>query len=292
MCSLPASAGADPGGQLRTRTAETPIVGGRSTDPGEFDAVVAISVADKLCTGLMVSPRVAVTAAHCLAGRSPSTSVRVVTGSNLGQDSGVPATRWATYPDFCADCPGPRYDYAFVEVESAISFQESVLPVATQAEWDDAMFEGNEVTLVGYGGDQPDGTGSGRKRSVVTEINGQSSDGLEFRAGADGRDSCDGDSGGPAFVVLPDGQRRWAGITSRGSTPCGQGGYYAVPYAALCWLHEETGVDLRRDACGACDCLDMAPSDAGACRLVASEPPLRLMLPLFLVLVVWGRRRR
>ena len=48
-------------------------------------------------------------------------------------------------------------------------------------------------------------------------------------AGGDGHDSCNGDSGGPAYILV-DGGRKVAGLTSRateGATnPCGEGGIY------------------------------------------------------------------
>jgi endonuclease G len=56
----------------------------------------------------------------------------------------------------------------------------------------------------------------------------------EFVAGGEGYDSCNGDSGGPAYIIV-DGQRKVAGLTSRGikSTfrPCGDGGIYTRPDA-------------------------------------------------------------
>ena len=52
---------------------------------------------------------------------------------------------------------------------------------------------------------------------------------LEFVAGGAGFDSCNGDSGGPAYIDVA-GQRVVAGLTSRGTetarNPCGEGGIY------------------------------------------------------------------
>ena len=84
---------------------------------------------------------------------------------------------------------------------------------------------------------------------------------------------------------------RLAGITSRGSNPCGDGGFYGAPYAALCWLEEETGVDLRADGCGGCDCIDTSPPpEEGQCRVDAQAPSP--MSAAFVGLVLFGLRRR
>ena len=123
-----------------------------------------------------------------------------------------------------------------------------------------------------------------------------SSSGLEFQAGGMGLDTCSGDSGGPAFVKLAAGETVLAGVTSRGFTECGKGGFYGIPYAALCWLNTETGVDLRgAEACEACDCLATSSAEAeGRCGC-ASRDPAQPTGPLVLVAVALlglGRRRR
>src|SRR5690606_32806846 len=93
-------------------------------------------------------------------------------------------------------------------------------PITSQDEWDETMRTGESVTLVGYGED-PDAESQrgsiGIKRKVTTTITQLSPEGLEFFAGGGLRDSCEGDSGGPAFVQLSSGKWRLAGITSRGS---------------------------------------------------------------------------
>ena len=52
---------------------------------------------------------------------------------------------------------------------------------------------------------------------------------LEFVAGGGGFDSCNGDSGGPAYITVA-GDRVVAGLTSRATetsrNPCGEGGIY------------------------------------------------------------------
>jgi endonuclease G len=111
------------------------------------------------------------------------------------------------------------------------------LPMATTQEVTDAL----ETTLVGFGNNDFGSTsGFGLKRQVSVAIDrpadvnaaearlGYESD-VEFTAGGNGRDTCNGDSGGPAYIVV-NGSRKVAGLTSRGfpsgGRPCGDGGIY------------------------------------------------------------------
>ncbi len=284
---------------LTTLPTGVEIVGGEETGEGEFDPVVAILAHQGLCTGTVVSDRIVMTAGHCLAGLDFGQEVWVFWGPELSQNRRVQAVRWGVHPDFCADCKEDIHDYGFVEIEAAFTGIEFMRPIATQSEWDATMRAGAEVILVGYGEDPDNGSvdkGLGIKRQVATTISKFSADELEFFAGGKDRDSCQGDSGGPAFVRLPDGTLRLAGITSRGSDPCGDGGYYGTPYPALCWLADETGVDLRADGCTSCDCLDTTqPGDDGQCRVYVnapSTPAAWLWVGLFAVGVTRRRRSR
>jgi len=114
------------------------------------------------------------------------------------------------------------------------------VPIATNADFRTAR----TTTLVGFGRSE---VGSGVKREVNVNIDQHAdineaetrlrfeSD-LEFTAGGRGFDSCNGDSGGPAYILTDTG-RRVVGLTSRGFPPlgtCGEGGIY-------------TRVDVHRD---------------------------------------------
>jgi MYXO-CTERM domain-containing protein len=265
------------------------VVGGVPTEPGEFESVVALHVDGELCTGTLVTPTIVLTAAHCIDGTA---DVSVEAGLMVDFLGSVPAVRTGVHPDYCRTCSSQDrdlFDYAFVEVPAgALGVTELAEPIVDQDVWDATIGPGGAVTVVGYGLDEHGGLG--RKRKVVTWITAQTHSGQEFRAGGDFRDSCDGDSGGPAFVQLPDGRWRQAGIVSRGSKVCGSFGIYATPYPALAWLQTETGTQLCGAACADCTCVDTTAADPDggcACRTTNDAPATAMLL----VLLVGLRRR-
>lgn len=273
-----------------------PIIGGEPTAPGEFDGVVAIQAGNGLCSGTVVAPRLVLTAAHCLDQLDDNSTVIVHYGDEVDQGT-VAAVSWDSHPRFCPDCKEDLYDFGYVEIASDFVVPGGYqVPIASQLEWDEAIHAGAEVILVGFGDDPgAEGDTIGIKRKVTTTIGKLTPAGLEFYAGGNLRDSCNGDSGGPAFARMGNGELRLAGITSRGSNPCGKGGYYGAPYAALCWLRDETGVDFVGGACANCDCIDTAPPDDDKGCSIASPPSTSwsaAMLVLFGVGFVGRTRRR
>lgn len=237
---------------------ESSIIGGAPTKPGEFDGVVALRIGLSLCSGTVVAPRLILTAAHCL-GDADEEGVVVQYGETV-EVGEVAAADWGRHPQFCPDCKEDIFDYGYVTLSTDFNVPDGyTLPIVDQAEWDAVMSPGSPLLLVGYGEDPGTGGAIGVKRLVSTDVRRISDVGLEFYAGAENRDTCNGDSGGPAFFRLASGELRLAGITSRGSNPCGSGGYYGAPYPALCWIRQETGVDLLGAACVNCDCLDTSP---------------------------------
>jgi len=266
-------------------TPPTPIFGGQPTAPGAWPAVVAIEIGQYLCTGTLVSSNVVLTAAHCLDDRPDLAAIRVKIADNIYAPGAViKVIAYGFDPRFCADCDWDIHDYGYLVLASSQP-QAAPFPrvITRQADWNELMYVDAPVTLVGYGLDEADGTGV--KREVEVRITEFSASGREFKAGGMGLDSCRGDSGGPAFARLGTGEYLLAGITSRGHT-CGNGGFYAVPMAGLCWLYNDSRLDLRPPGCDACDCLDTTPDEGCGC----STPPSRAH-GLLLLLVLLRRRR-
>jgi secreted trypsin-like serine protease len=115
-----------------------------------------------------------------------------------------------------------------------------------------ALTGASSVRLVGYGNTDFQGrTGYGRRRVVDVPLAGNlpgygADPKTEFVAGAPAldRDSCNGDSGGPAYVRVGD---EWllAGATSRATDnavrPCGDGGIYTLVGAYAEWIASVVG---------------------------------------------------
>ncbi len=277
------------------------IYGGEPVEPGDWPAVVSVATSSRRCTGTLVSPTLVLTAAHCL-DPAPVGPVQIQFGDSVNPPSiQVSSSDWGVHEDFClpADCGEDLHDFGWVLLSQPVNNVEPILPITDQAEFDEGMRVGVELVFVGYGEDEDQQIGI--KREVTASLTSFTESGREFRAGGDGKDTCSGDSGGPALVRLGSGEVRLAGVLSRGGA-CGGGGIYGVPMPELCWLRDSSGVDLLPAGCEACDCVMLAgeqPDDGCDCSLATAdlqpgEPGsgwALLGLGLLVGAGVWRRRR-
>ncbi|WP_394842407.1 trypsin-like serine protease [Pendulispora brunnea] len=203
------------------------IIGGVD-DPND-PAVVAVyarvpgATKGALCTGEIISPTVVLTAAHCITEVDPGSVHHVIPGFKFKE---VPESQWLAVKETHAD---PQFDAQNLPNGHDIGvliLQEPTtiapLPFVRTPLPDSVV--GQSVRLVGYGLNDGFGqTGAGIKREVTVPIN--SMDDKTLETGTFSKKSCNGDSGGPAFLKI-DGKETIVGVTSYGIIYCLGYGYY------------------------------------------------------------------
>jgi secreted trypsin-like serine protease len=203
------------------------IVGGIKTS--DYRDCVAVGSADGwCCTGTLIAPNVVVTAGHC----HGLCTDRVFIGDDVEQlDAGtvIGVAEAVRHPDWSDDPWANDLDVLILDEDADVEPR----PLADDTALDDA----HTVRLAGYGNTDVDSSGGyGVRRMVDVPLAGRdpaygADFDKEFVAGAPflDKDSCNGDSGGPAYVRQGD---RWylAGATSRATESavriCGDGGIY------------------------------------------------------------------
>jgi uncharacterized protein (TIGR03382 family) len=302
--SLVASAPAVGVGPTALGTSAEPqaIVGGEEARPGEFDAVVSFLFQTRFCTGTVIAPRLVLTAAHCLANLPASAQDGVSVRFGISAENPeevVMSEQFGVFPEFCPDCLYERNDIAYIVLSQPVEIPGGFPTVITdQNDWDDNIGAGRAMTMVGFGQTSAgmatpgDDLGLGTKRVVDTHMRPHGDAGIDFLAGSEGIDTCDGDSGGPALVTLEDGTWAIAGVLSGGLGECGSGeSVYSVPLPAMAWIRDETGIDLLPAGCENADCVDTSVPDEG-CGCTEPKPSTPAAALVVVVLLGLVRRRR
>lgn len=226
------------------------IVGGTPADPQEFPDCVAVGgPLGWCCSGTLVAKNVVVTAAHC----ADVCLQKVFFGNDItGKGEEVVITNVYRHPD---------YNPTTLSNDLAVAvLDRDVVYAPRPMERKGDPFAPQVVRVVGFGSTQVDGSGyAGIKRRADVPVRTWQCDrpiadckygcrrDLEFSAAvpaaAARRDSCKGDSGGPAYGFL--GSWILCGAVSRKTNnsvhECGDGGVYTRIQAYSDWIKSVPG---------------------------------------------------
>ncbi|WP_445400287.1 S1 family peptidase [Streptomyces sp. LE64] len=207
----------------------SPVVGGTRAAQGEFPFMVRLSMG---CGGSLYTQQIVLTAAHCVSGSGPNTSITATAGVVDLQDPRAVTAR-STEVLQAPGYFGYGKDWALVKLDRPVALP--TLATATTPEYDTGTF-----TVAGWGSARE---GGAQQRYLLKAEVPHVSDAVcqqaygsslvpeeELCAGyvqTGGVDTCQGDSGGPMFRRDAVGQWIQVGIVSWGQG-CARPGYPGV----------------------------------------------------------------
>ena len=233
---------------------ETQVVGGTAVANGEYPFMASVQERKKgqppakehFCGGTLIDRDSVLTAAHCAAyikREIPARKLRIVVGvtvlnSDQGQARGIRSLR--VHPRYHGG-RSAAYDAAVIELDRPVRFDPIKLATTDQ---NSLERPGRKARIAGWGNTiqqtppfylEPDSYPNRMRAATVPLVSDVRAEDvyessyvprLMVAAGEDGKDTCDGDSGGPMWATTPHG-RRQIGITSFGAG-CGAQGYPGV----------------------------------------------------------------
>ena len=230
----------------KTSSHDLKIYGGTKVEKDKWPSAVALTSKKGIfCTGTIVHPTLIITAGHCLSRIKSPDEIKIYLGEGEEGRENVhgqyEVKSFKISPDYGWSF-GAWNDMAYVISKESLPIEENEIPeiLVDEEEQKQIIRLHKEVHIVGYG--KREGGKIGIKYEAIAPI--VAYDRKEVDIGGEGKDSCTGDSGGPAYGQLENGQWRVFGIVSKGSL-CGWGGTWARMSAQICWLLKDSGYKLK-----------------------------------------------
>ncbi|XP_062559555.1 brachyurin-like [Armigeres subalbatus] len=220
---------------LRNAVPNRRITNGQEATPGQFPYQIALlstfTGGTGLCGGSVLTANYILTAAHCVQNALGGTAIMGAHNRLLTEDTqqriAFSSAGINMHPGYTST--NIRNDIATVRLNSAISFNDRVVPTSIPAAGDSRSFAGWTGTVSGFGRTSDASTATSAvvmftSNPIMTEADCLSSWGGNTNiiqaqniclSGAGGRSSCNGDSGGP--LAVQDSGSLQVGIVSFGS---------------------------------------------------------------------------